>query len=143
MAPHKQAPQDHTPQIRNPRDKAPQNQVPPSQAPESISAHDQPPKLTPPVRNIMPTVSGAEYYRTDGRVKLSQHEKVTLIRLCIRHQDDYRQGNKKGFWIKIRRLLHDEIGKEIRVPQKQMQKLVTDFESQMTGMWLTLKPLVK
>ena len=66
----------------------------------------------------------------NSRVRLSEEEKVKLVRLCILHQADHRYGNKKVFWTKIRELLKEEIGKELRDLQQALNSLVTQFEVQ-------------
>ena len=63
------------------------------------------------------------------RVRLSKAEKVKLIRLCVLHQNEHRHGNKKVFWSKIRGLLYEEIGKELRDPQQTVDGLVAQFQA--------------
>jgi len=77
---------------------------------------------TPSDRTSTPNSSGG------SRVRLCEEDKVKLVRLCILHQADHRYGNKKVFWTKIRELLKEEIGKELRDPQQAVNALVTQFE---------------
>ena len=63
------------------------------------------------------------------RVRLSKAEKVKLIRLCVVHQSEHRHGNKKVFWSKIRGLLFEDIGKELRDPQQTVDGLVAQFQA--------------
>ncbi|RPB29567.1 hypothetical protein L211DRAFT_832273 [Terfezia boudieri ATCC MYA-4762] len=127
--------------------------APPNQAPLQTSECELSPSLDqtqgvqiqPPILSMIssnrtrptpsgstPTPSGSTPMpsgRIGGRVRLTEEEKVKLVRLCILHQADHRHGNKKAFWVTIRDLLKDEIGKELQDPHQAMNALVAQFES--------------
>ena len=62
-----------------------------------------------------------------GSARLTEEEKVKLVRLCVLHQGD---GNKKAFWGQIRYLLKEDIGKDLRDPQQVVNALATQFQRQ-------------
>ena len=102
-----------------------------------FDANNQPPTLpiqtpiprptTMPVPTATPTPTPTPIGR---RVRLSEQEKVELVRLCVHHQADHHHGNKKAFWSHISQLLNDKIGKLLRDPQQTVDALVTQFQAQ-------------
>ncbi|KAF8473504.1 hypothetical protein BDZ91DRAFT_714793 [Kalaharituber pfeilii] len=62
------------------------------------------------------------------RTRLNEQEKLHLARLCIQNQAEHQPGQKGKFWEKIKILLKDEIGKELRDPQATMKNMLLQFE---------------
>ncbi|KAF8461996.1 hypothetical protein BDZ91DRAFT_735584 [Kalaharituber pfeilii] len=57
-------------------------------------------------------------------------QKLHLVRLCIEYQVEHVKGKKGAFWQKIRMLLKEQIGKDLRDPHSTMRILLQQFEVQ-------------
>ncbi|KAF8458766.1 hypothetical protein BDZ91DRAFT_742538 [Kalaharituber pfeilii] len=64
------------------------------------------------------------------RTRLNDEEKLHLVRLCIEYQVEHVKGKKGAFWQKIRMLLKEQIGKDLRNPHNTMRILLQQFEVQ-------------
>lgn len=68
--------------------------------------------------------------RPSQRARLTDEEKLVLVRLCVNYQDEHTRGNKANFWIKIKQLLKDETGKELKNLQDTIRLMSTTLEVQ-------------
>ena len=65
------------------------------------------------------------------RARLTDEEKLVLVRLCVNYQEEHTRGNNlANFWIKIKQLLKDETGKELKNPQDTIRLMTTALEVQ-------------
>ncbi|KAF8445457.1 hypothetical protein BDZ91DRAFT_753715 [Kalaharituber pfeilii] len=64
------------------------------------------------------------------RTQLNDEEKLHLVHLCIEYQAEHVKGKKGAFWEKIRMLLKEQIGKDLRDPHSIMRILLQQFEVQ-------------
>ncbi|RPB26675.1 hypothetical protein L211DRAFT_646594 [Terfezia boudieri ATCC MYA-4762] len=101
---------------------------------ESVSSTEVVPTqssiVATPILSGESTTASTPAATTKKRVRFTDEEKLKLIRLCVLHQKDHRHGNKKTFWMKIRDLLQEETGKELRDPQQTVDALVIQYQNQ-------------
>ncbi|KAF8457325.1 hypothetical protein BDZ91DRAFT_852369 [Kalaharituber pfeilii] len=63
-----------------------------------------------------------------AQTRLTEEERLILVRLCLEYQDEHTPRNKTKFWLKIKLLLLEKIGKELKDPQQAITRMVEQLE---------------
>ena len=87
-----------------------------------------------PERGTEPEEGETAGRRKKGRSRaMNAQEKLVLIRECCEHSDEYKNGNKTGFWAMISKLLKDRTGYDLLEPRNTVLRWVQQLTDELVS----------